>query len=272
MVLNRSTLVMSKDISSRKMLFSGPVRDGFYPFHASSPAAGSQHLFAATTMASQDLWHKRLGHPSTKILNKLVFTSCISMSRTMNNTFCSDCVVSKSSKLPFVSGSCTTSKPLELLHMDVWGPAPISSVHGFRYYVIIVDDYTKYSWLYPLKFKSDVLSTFVHFKSLIENKLGVKVISIRSDFGGEFLSSKFSQFLLEQGITHQLSCPHTPKQNGCVERKHIHLVETAHTLLTVSKVPHQYWDHAFSTAIYLINRMPTAINVSPWESLFKKAP
>ncbi|KAM1788705.1 hypothetical protein ACFX11_038955 [Malus domestica] len=272
MVLNRSTLVMAKDISSRKMLFSGPVHDGFYPFHASSPAAGSQHLFAATTMASQDLWHKRLGHPSTKILNKLVFTSCISMSRTMNNTFCSDCAVSKSSKLPFVSGSCTTSKPLELLHMDVWGPAPISSVHGFRYYVIIVDDYTKYSWLYPLKFKSDVLSTFVHFKSLIENKLGVKVISIRSDFGGEFLSSKFSKFLLEQGITHQLSCPHTPKQNGCVERKHIRLVETAHTFLTVSKVPHQYWDHASSTAIYLINRMPTAINVSPWESLFKKAP
>ena len=156
----------------------------------------------------------------------MVSNLCIFVSPNRNNTLCSDCAISKSFKLPFVSVSCTTSKPLELLHMDVWGPAPISSVHGFRYYLIIVDDYTKYSWFYHLQFKSDVFSTFVQFHSIVENKLGTKVISIRSDSGGEFLSSKFSQFLTAHGITHQLSCPHTPEQNGCAERKHRHLVET----------------------------------------------
>ncbi|KAM1024520.1 hypothetical protein ACFX2C_037789 [Malus domestica] len=254
------------------MLFKGPVQYGFYPFHSSfSPATSSQAL-AASVKAPQHLWHQRLGHPSVKIMNKLVSQSCISVLAASNKAFCSDCALGKCSKLPFSSTTCTTRKPLELIHTDVWGPSPILSHHGFRYYVIFIDDYTRYCWFYPLRCKFDVLSTFMQWKLLVENSLCTKVISLRSDSGGEYVSTAFSQFLARHGIHHQLTCPHTPEQNGCAERKHRHIVETSRTLLAASKVPHAYWVEAFATSVYLINRLPTISRYSPWQSLFQKAP
>lgn len=89
----------------------------------------------------------------------------------------------------------------------------------------------------------------------------------------EFTSTLFTSFLKSNGISHQLSCPHTPEQNGCVERKHRHLVETARTLLVVSHVPNLYWVEAFSTATYLINRLPiSGLTTSPWKHIFKTFP
>ena len=90
----------------------------------------------------------------------------------------------------------------------------------------------------------------MQYKSLVENVLCTKIIALRSDSGGEFMSTLFSTFLAKHGIHHQLSCPHTPEQNGCAERKHRHLVETARTLLAASKVPHLYWVEAFATASF----------------------
>ncbi|KAM1633571.1 hypothetical protein ACFXTN_010610 [Malus domestica] len=107
---------------------------------------------------------------------------------------------------------------------------------------------------------------------MVENLLCIKIVNLRSDSGGEFTSTQFSSFLKTHGIIHQLTCPHTPEQNGCAERKHRHIVETARTLLAASKVPHEFWIDAFATAIYLINRLPTALKCSPWESLFHKSP
>ncbi|KAM2169392.1 hypothetical protein ACFX1Q_038704 [Malus domestica] len=112
----------------------------------------------------------------------------------------------------------------------------------------------------------------MEYKSLVENSLCTNIITLRSDSGREYLSNHFSQFLAAHGIHHQLTYPHTLEQNGCAERKHRHLVETARTLLTTSKVPHIYWVEAFTTAIYLINRLPTASRQSPWESLYHRAP
>ena len=134
-----------KDISSGKMLFKGPVQNGFYPFqpHSSSSVIPHHHAFAASTHASNDIWHQHLGHPSNKIINKLSSHSCISVSGNNHATFCNGCAVSKSSRLPFVSVPSRTSKPLELIHIDVWGPASVSSIQHHRYYVIFVDDFTK---------------------------------------------------------------------------------------------------------------------------------
>jgi len=263
-----------KDISSGKMLFKGPVHNGFYPFqsHSSGYVSHQPHACAASVHASKDIWHQRLGHPSPKIINKLSSSSCISVSSTHPATFCNGCAVSKSSRLPFVSVPSHTSKPLELIHTDVWGPASVSSVQHHRFYIIFVDDFTKYCWFFPMQYKSDAFSIFVKFKAHVENLLCTKILTLRSDAGGEFLSIGFSDFLVKHGITHQLSCPHTPEQNGCSERKHRHLVETTITLLAVSKVPFHFWDHAFATAVYLINRMPTVSKVSPWELLFHRSP
>lgn len=116
-------------------------------------------------------------------------------------------------------------------------------------------------------------STFVAFETYVENYLGNKIKCLRLDSGSEFISKSFTSFLSSHRISHQLSYPHTPEQNDCAERKHIHLVETTRTLLVASNVPHLYWVEAFSTTIYLINRLLISGLVhSPWELIFHSSP
>lgn len=78
---------------------------------------------------------------------------------------------------------------------------------------------------FPLKYKFEVFSIFVQIKNTVENSLCTKIIALKFDSGGEYMSTTFSKFLVDNGIQHQLSCHHTPKQNGCAERKHMHLVK-----------------------------------------------
>ncbi len=164
--------------------------------------------------------------------------------------------------------------PLELVHSDVWGPAPISSINGFRYYVIFVDDFTRFTWFFPLRHKSQVLSSFQHFKNTMENFLGKSVKVLCTDCGSEYTHNEFRNFCSTNGILHQFTCPHTSQQNGVAERKHRHIVDIALTLISQSSLPFQYWSYAFSTAVFLINRLPS-INrnsLSPRENIFGNSP
>ena len=232
------------------------------------------HLLWSVLKLQSKYGYSRLGHPSSLIFRKVISGNHIAVQGASSvGFFCSDCAIAKNHKLPFKATSSSTSHSLALLHCDVWGPAPVTSVSGFSYYLLIVDDHTKYSWVFPLKAKSEVYSTFVNFKTYVENAVGNKIKVLRSDSGGEFVSSLFQAFLKQHGILHQFSCPHTPEQNGSAERKHRHLVETARTLLVASHVPHIYWIEAISTALYLINRMPISGRLgSPWELLFHTSP
>ncbi|KAM2397176.1 hypothetical protein ACFXTH_034006 [Malus domestica] len=272
---NRS---VAKDHSTAKTLLRGSVKDGFYPLQSSTsnrsfsgnvPPSLTASAFVSIK-ALVKIWHSRLGHHSSPIFRKVLSRNKLAVQGASSvEFFCSDYAIAKNHKLPFKAASSSASHSFALLHCDVWGPAPILSVSGFRYYLLIVDDHTKYSWFFPLKAKYGVYSTFVTFKTYVENTVGNKIKAIRSDLGGEFVSSSFQAFLQLHGISHQLSCPHTPEQNGCVERKHRHLVETARTLLVASHVPKKYWVEAISTALYLINRLPiSGLLCSPWELLF----
>ena len=245
-----------KDRISGKMLFWGPVHHGFYPFQG-TPTASISHSALVSTKAYLQIWHNKLGHSSSAIFKKTLHNSSLVYNdKKFTSFFCLDCAIGKNHKLPFTTSSSSAYVALELVHCDVWGHAPTSFVSGYRYYVLFVDDFTKYSWLFPLKLKSEVYSIFVHFKAYVENLIGNKIKVLRTDSGGEFTSSMFKSFLLQHGIMHQFSFLHTPEQNGCVERKHMHLTETARTLLTASKVPHKFWVEAFSTALFLINKLP----------------
>lgn len=103
------------------------------------------------------------------------------------------------------------------------------SVNGYWYYLLIVDDFSKYSWFFPLKSKCKVYYVLVEFKSYVENLFSNKIKVLHSDSGDEFTSNDLQSFLKTHGIIHQFSCPHTPEQNDYAERKHRHLVETAQT-------------------------------------------
>ena len=100
------------------------------------------------------------------------------------------------------------------MHADLWGPAPVVSINAFRYYLVLVDDFTKFTWVYLLKHKSDTLTFFSQFRAMVETQFSLPIKALRSDCGGEFTSNQFNQFCASKGIIHQLSCPHTPQQNG----------------------------------------------------------
>ena len=123
-----------------------------------------------------------------------------------------------------------------------------------------------------MKLKSDVLPVFIDFHLRVERQFNQKIISLQSDWGGEFQA--LNKHLTQQGISHRVSCPHTPAQNGIAKRKHHHVIEIALSLLRHSSVPHQFWDEAVCTMVYLINRLPVSIPQirSPYHLVYNQEP
>lgn len=114
-----------------------------------------------TTKASKASWHHRLGHPASPILSKIISIQSLPISNSQSSySWCDSCLSSKSHRLPFGVSSLSCTFPLEIIYTDVWGPAPFVSFDNFQYYVIFVDYFTKYTWIYPLKLKSDVTNVF----------------------------------------------------------------------------------------------------------------
>ena len=131
----------------------------------------------------------------------------------------------------------STSRPLELLHMDLFGPSRNASLNGSKYVFVIVDDYSRFTWVIFLKHKNDAFSKFCDFCKKIQNLKSSNIVTIRSDNGGEFKYDMFLEFCNSNGITHNFSVPRTPQQNGVVERKNRTIQECARTMLCDSNLP-----------------------------------
>ena len=176
--------------------------------------------------------------------------------------------------MPFDTNDQRSSHALDLIHCDLWGPSPVTSVASYRYYVSFVDDYSRFTWLYPLRSKSDFYGVFESFIALMETQFSTKIKAFQSDGGTEFLNNKVKALLQKHGILHRISCPYTPQQNGRVERKHRHIVETGLAMMFHAHIPVPYWFHAFSSAVHVINRLPTKVlsMKSPFEVLFGRVP
>jgi histone deacetylase 1/2 len=216
----------------------------------------------------------RLGHPNSQTL-KLALKLCnISFQNNENDVsmFCTACCMGKAHKLHSNSSQTVYKQPLELVFSDLWGPAPSTSSLGYHYYTTFFDAYSRYTWIYLLKSKSEAFTIFKQFKSMAKLQLGHSLKALQTDWGGEF--RPFTSYLKDLGITHRLIRPHTHHQNGVVERKHMHVVDLGLTLLSQAGLPLSYWDHAFLTVVHLINRLPTA-SLSfkiPYTVLFHKNP
>ncbi|CAL1403910.1 unnamed protein product [Linum trigynum] len=238
------------------------------------PAPSSPVRLAMTAAAkpSSVNWHKRLGHPHLKLLSRVLRNHSLPVTSVSPSLSCESCSLHKSHKLPFSISSLSSSRPFDLLYMDVWGPSPIISHDDYSYYLVIVDHFSRYTWLYPLRRKSDVHQVFTTFKAMIENYFHTTVRRVYSDGGGEF--QKLSSFFQLHGITHLLTPPHTPQHNGLAERKHRHIVETGLTLLHTAHLPLSFWTYAFRTAAYLINRLPSSSlrGATPYFTLFNEHP
>jgi hypothetical protein len=138
--------------------------------------------------------------------------------------------------------------------------------------VSFIDAFSRYTWEFAIQSKFDVMPTFLQFQVMIVRLLKSKIRSVQSDWGGEYRN--LHTYFQSIGISHRISCPHTHQQQGCVERKHRHLIDTTLALLADSHLPQKYWDEACLTSCYLINRLPTPLlqNKSPFEKLFYRSP
>ena len=187
-----------------------------------------------------------------------------------NETICHSCQRAKSHQLPYPISTSVSTKPLQLIFSDVWGPTP-TSVGRHSYYVSSINDYSKFTWIYLLKHRSEVFQVFQNFQALVERKFDSKIIAVQSDWG-EY--EKLKSFFQTLGISHHVSYPHAHQQNGSAERKHRHIVEVGLALLVGASMPLKFWDEAFLAAVHIINMLPSRVinNETPIERLLHIKP
>lgn len=227
----------------------------------SSDSAQVQRVQSAKLAdVSACVWHKRLGHLGYSGLCSLRKENILMFQDDKQEIFeCIACKEGKQVASAYPSGEAKrASQPLDLIHSDVCGPMSVRSWGGSRYLLTFTDDHTRKSWGYLLQEKSEVMSRFLDFKSLVEKQTGAKIRCLRSDGGGEYCNKRFSQFLKSQGIVHQVTVPYCPQQNGVSERLNRTIMEKARCMLQDSGLSREYWGEAVMTAIYLKNRCPTS--------------
>ena len=208
--------------------------------------------------SSASLWHNRLGHMSEKGMKLLASKGSLQGLKSVDLGLCESCVLGKQKRVSFTKTVRETkSEKLELVHTDVWGPAPVSSLGGSRYYVTFIDDFSRKVWVYFLKHKSDVFVTFKKWKAEVENQTGMKIKCLRSDNGGEYDLAEFKSFCADEGIRCTRTVPGKARQNGIAERMNRTLNERARSMRLHAGFPKTFWAEAVNTAAYLINRGPS---------------
>ncbi|KAL6323616.1 hypothetical protein AAG906_039210 [Vitis piasezkii] len=212
------------DLATRRMIGLGKQRDGLYYLAAlttnktetNSYSSPNRQPTCNLTTSSTDLWHSRLGHQH---------------------------------RLPFGTSEISSEKPFDLIHCDIWGRYKHSSLSGAHYFLTIVDDYTRFTWIFLMKHKDEAQPLIKHFFSYVSTQFASHIKIFRSDNGGEFLS--LQSFFKDNGVLFQHSCVYTPQQNGVVERK-----------------------HQCALTVHIINRLPSPILSfkTPFERLYLKPP
>ena len=199
------------------------------------------------------LLHKRLGHPSILVLKTLFPTLKIPHPLPL----CEVCENAKHKKSTYPSSLTRKSYPFQLIHSDVWGHSQEVSIHDHRWFIVLVDDCTRFTWAFLTKTKSEVSQIISYLIKFVQQHFDTKVKGFRTDNARDFDNHVFKSFFSLEGIIHETSCVYTPQQNGVFERKIGHISEKARALPLDCKVPVALWSEAVLTATQLINRLPT---------------
>ena len=223
----------------------------------------------ATAYSSQvnetpHLWHRRFGHLGFDNLAKMeslvtgIRTTTAQFKAATTDANCKACILGKQHRLPFPNSTSATQAPLELLHTDLCGPMPVPSAGGNLYFITILDDCTKISFVTPLRRKSDAAPCIIETITMLERQSSHAVKRVRSDNGGEFSNSTLGTFYTSKGIRAEFTVPYSPQQNGKAERLNRTLLEKARPMLIEAGLPKSLWAEAITTANYLRNRSPVS--------------
>ena len=176
--------------------------------------------------------------------------------------------------MSFNNSKSISNSIFELIHSDVWGPSPVANIGGSRYFVVFIDDYSRYSWIFPMKFRSEILPIYNNFAKMVETQFSKRIKTFRSDNTLEYTQYAFQALLHSCGTVHHLTCPGTSQQNGRAKRKLRHILDTVRALLLSAKVPAPFWGEAALNAVHAINCIPSLVihNQTPYERLFGSPP
>ncbi|GJW55561.1 retrovirus-related pol polyprotein from transposon TNT 1-94 [Tanacetum coccineum] len=253
-------------------LLMGSQDSDLYTISISEMAASSPVcLMSRATSTKSWLWHHRLSDMNFGTINQLTSNDLVDGLLKFKYTkdhLCSSCEHGKSKKasLPAKLVPSTESK-LELLHMDLCGPMRVASINGKIYILMIVDDYSRYTWVYFLRTKDEAPDMIIDFVNQVQRNLKAQILTIRTDNGTELKNKKLRSFYAKLGIVHKTSIALMPQQNGIVECRNRTLVEAAQTMLIISKAPEFLWAEAIATACFTQNRsiVHTRHNKTPYK-------
>src|SRR5882762_3053530 len=235
------------------------------------PMLSKEYANIAHTSRNIDIntLHRRLGHLGHDNVKRLVAKGMVEGVESVGGRidFCEPCIHGKQHRFAFPPSQKRARRKLDLVHSDVCGPLPFS-IRGMRYFITFIDDHTRKLWLYPIRLKSDAFKKFREFKALVELQTGLRIKVIRTDGGGEYISFEFETYLVNCGIIHEKTAPHSPEQNGLAEIINRIVVERFRCMLFEANLSTGFWAEAALTATYLINRCPVSrlLDMTPEEA------
>ncbi|GJZ22797.1 putative ribonuclease H-like domain-containing protein [Tanacetum coccineum] len=235
-------------------------------------------LLSKASKTKSWLWHRRLSHLNFGAINHLArhgLVRGLPKLKFEKDHLCSACAMGKSKKKPHKPKSeDTNQEKLYLLHMDLCGPMRVASVNGKKYILVIVDDYSRFTWVKCLRSKDEAPDFIIKFLKMIQVRLKVPVRRIRTDNGTEFVNQTLREYYEKVGISHETSVARSPQQNGVVERRNRTLIEAARTMLIYAKAPLFLWAEAVATACYTQNCSVIRLRhgKTPYELLHDKLP
>ncbi|GKA30524.1 integrase, catalytic region, zinc finger, CCHC-type containing protein [Tanacetum coccineum] len=263
----------------RVNLLTGSRGDNLYTLSLEDMMASSPicHLSKASKTKSW-LWHRRLSHLNFGTINHLArhgLVRGLPKLKFEKDHLCSACALGKSTKKPYKSKSKDTNQEkLYLLHMDLYGPMRVARVNRKKYILVIVDDYSRFTWVKCLRSKDEAPAFIINFLKMIQVRLKETVRRIRIDNRTEFVNQILREYYEKVSISHETSVARSLQQNGVVERQNRTLIEAARTMLIYAKAPLFLWVEAVATACYAQNRSMIRLRhgKTPYELLHNKPP
>ena len=262
----------------RKISGSGKLQNNLYVLDVNERNEKFHHVNVASNEHLGDLWHQRFGHLSRnnlRLLRDQKLVSGMDFQSAKESDCCEGCAYGKQKRASFPKGQATrASEILEIVHSDVCGPMQENSLGGSRYFVTFIDDKSRFTAVYFMKTKDQVLEKFKEYEAMVTNMTEKKIKILRSDNGGEYTSKEFSNYLKEKGIQQQLSVPRTPQQNGVAERMNRTIQETARSMMHNAGQDKKFWAEAVCTAVMIRNRSPAVSvdNMTPYECFYGSKP
>ena len=263
----RDEYLTMHDRDGKLLVEANRAKNRLYKVRMGLKTSTKLHL---TETSESTRWHARLGHVNHATMKAMVRRELVTGIPSIHvlKEICSSCLLGKQARHAFPQAtSYRATRRLELLHGDLCGPITPNTFSGNRYVFVVIDDHSRYMWTMLLKNKNDAFEKFKKLKGVVEQETEEKIITFRTDRGGEFVSSEFRYFCETSGIKRHLTAPYTPQQNGVVERRNRTLMEMARSILKHMHMPNCFWGEAVRHATYLINRIATRSldNKTPYE-------